>query len=100
MDTAVKLKPTGRRVIVRVPRDPEARPAGGIILPEDADSTDTAVVEVIAVGPDVDSHIHPGCQVIMGRWKGNRIGETLGHDSRELDLRVVAESEILGLVED
>ena len=86
----------GGNVCVDVPITAEHATASGIIVPANAELT--ATVKVVAMGSDVGSHVRKGDHYIMKRNKGTRISDVFGKGKRELDLRVVPESELLAQV--
>ena len=95
----LEVRPLGKRILVAVPRDTEHQTSGGIVMPESVESP-TAVATVLAVGPKVQCGLAKDDCVVMGRFKGERVNDALGHDIRESDWRIVPESEILGKVVD
>ena len=95
----MKLRPLQDRVLIRRV-DPEAKTAGGIIIPDTAQEKPMEG-EVVAVGPgarDEDGKRQPldvksGDRVLFGKWSGTEIkldGE---------DLIIMKESDILGVIE-
>ena len=80
--------------------DPEAKTAGGIIIPDTAQEKPTEG-EVVAVGPgvrDEEGKVHPldvksGDRVLFGKWSGTEVkldGE---------DLMIMKESDIMGVLD-
>ena len=96
----MKFRPLHDRVVVeRI--DPDAKSAGGIIIPDTAQEKPSQG-EIIAVGPggrDESSKLIPidlkvGDRVLFGKWSGTEVkidGE---------DLVIMKESDILGVIED
>lgn len=92
------VRPLQDRVLLRR-IEPEARTAGGIIIPGTAQDK-PAEGEVLAVGPGVRDpsgarhalDVKPGDRVLFGKWSGSEIkvdGE---------DLVIMKESDILGVI--
>src|SRR6266700_3613551 len=95
----MKLRPLQDRVLIRRV-EPEAKTAGGIIIPDTAQEKPMEG-EVVSVGPgarDEAGKVHPldvksGDRVLFGKWSGTEIkieGE---------ELMIMKESDIMGLVE-
>ena len=94
----MKFRPLHDRVVVeRI--DPEAKSAGGIIIPDTAQEKPSQG-EIIAVGPggrDESGKLLPldvriGNKVLFGKWSGTEVkldGE---------DLLIMKESDVLGIV--
>jgi len=95
----MKLRPLQDRVVIRRV-DPEAKTAGGIIIPDTVQEKPMEG-EVIAVGPglrDAAGVLHAldvkrGDRVLFGKWSGSEF--KLGGE----DLMVVKESDILGVID-
>jgi chaperonin GroES len=95
----MKLRPLQDRVVIRRV-DPEAKTAGGIIIPDTVQEKPMEG-EVIAVGPglrDAEGVLHAldvkrGDRVLFGKWSGSEF--KLGGE----DLMVVKESDILGVID-
>jgi chaperonin GroES len=95
----MKFRPLHDRVVVeRI--DPEAKSAGGIIIPDTAQEKPSQG-EIIAIGPggrDESGKLIPidlkvGDRVLFGKWSGTEVkidGE---------DLLIMKESDILGVLE-
>ena len=63
----MKLRPLGNNVLARVLPD-ERKTSAGIVLPQEFDRVAWGValrVEVLAVGPQVDPEIQPGCVLVV-----------------------------------
>ena len=95
----MKLRPLQDRVLIRRV-EPEAKTAGGIIIPDTAKEKPMEG-EVVAVGPgarDEEGMLHPldvktGDRVLFGKWSGSEIkldGE---------DLMIMKESDIMGVID-
>ncbi|MGO8917926.1 MAG: co-chaperone GroES [Stellaceae bacterium] len=95
----MKLRPLQDRVLIRR-IDPEAKSAGGIIIPDTAQEKPMEG-EVVAVGPgarDADGVLHAldvksGDRVLFAKWSGSEFkldGE---------DLMVMKESDIMGVID-
>jgi chaperonin GroES len=93
------VRPLHDRVLVRRV-EPEAKSAGGIIIPDTAREKPVEG-EIVAVGPgarDAQGERHPldvrrGDRVLFGKWSGTEIkldGE---------DLMVMKEADIMGVIE-
>jgi chaperonin GroES len=98
-ETVMKLRPLQDRVLIRRV-EPEAKSAGGIIIPDTAKEKPMEG-EVVAVGPgarDADGVLHAldvktGDRVLFAKWSGSEFkldGE---------DLMVMKESDIMGVIE-
>ena len=94
----MKLRPLQDRVLIRRV-DPEAKTAGGIIIPDTAQEKPMEG-EVVAVGPgarDEDGKRQPldvksGDRVLFGKWSGTEVkldGE---------ELLIMKESDIMGVL--
>ena len=95
----MKFRPLQDRVLIRRV-EPEAKTAGGIIIPDTAQEKPVEG-EVVAVGPgarDANGTLHAldlkaGDRVLFGKWSGSEIkldGE---------DLMIAKESDILGVID-
>ena len=95
----MKLRPLQDRVLIRRV-DPEAKTAGGIIIPDTAQEKPMEG-EVVAVGPgarDEDGKRQPldvksGDRVLFGKWSGTEVkldGE---------ELMIMKESDLMGIIE-
>jgi chaperonin GroES len=95
----MKLRPLQDRVLIRRV-EPEAKSAGGIIIPDTAQEKPMEG-EVVAVGPgtrDAAGALHAldlksGDRVLFGKWSGSEIkldGE---------DLMIMKESDIMGVLD-
>ena len=95
----MKMRPLQDRVLIRRVV-PEAKTAGGIIIPDTAKDKPMEG-DVVAVGPgerDADGERRPldvkaGDRVLFGKWSGSEIrldGE---------DLMIMKESDILGVID-
>src|SRR5580692_7486455 len=95
----MKFHPLQDRVLIR-PSEPEAKSAGGIIIP-DTVKEKPMEGEIVATGPgarDANGLLQPldvktGDHVLFGKWSGTEIkvdGE---------DLVIMKESDILGVIE-
>ena len=95
----MKLRPLQDRVLIR-PVEPEAKTAGGIIIPDTAQEKPMEG-EVVAVGPgtrDANGRLHAlgvkaGDHVLFGKWSGNEV------NLDGSDLMIMKESDIIGVVE-
>ena len=95
----MKFRPLHDRVVVeRI--DPEAKSAGGIIIPDTAQEKPSQG-EIIAVGPGgrdeagklIPIDLEVGDRVLFGKWSGTEVkldGE---------DLMIMKESDIMGVVD-
>ena len=95
----MKFRPLHDRVVVeRI--DPEAKSAGGIIIPDTAQEKPSQG-EIIAVGPGgrdeagklIPIDLKKGDRVLFGKWSGTEVridGE---------DLLIMKESDIMGVIE-
>ena len=95
----MKFRPLHDRVVVeRI--DPEAKSAGGIIIPDTAKEKPSQG-QVVAVGPGgrdesgkvITPDVKAGDKVLFGKWSGTEVvldGE---------DLLIMKESDIMGVVE-
>jgi chaperonin GroES len=94
----MKFRPLHDRVLIRG-IEPDARSAGGILIPDTAKEKPTEG-EVVAVGPGAraeDGSVHPldvkvGDRVLYGKWSGTEIkldGE---------DLIIMKESDVMGIL--
>ena len=95
----MKLRPLHDRVLIRRV-DPEAKTAGGIIIPDTAQEKPMEG-EIVAVGPGArseDGKRHPldvksGDRVLFGKWSGTEVkldGE---------DLMIMKEADIMGVLD-
>ena len=95
----MKFRPLHDRVVVER-LDPEAKSAGGIIIPDTAKEKPSQG-EIIAVGPGgrdesgklIPMDIKTGDRVLFGKWSGTEVkldGE---------DLLIMKESDIMGIIE-
>ena len=96
----MKFRPLHDRVVVeRI--DPEAKSAGGIIIPDTAQEKPSQG-EIIAVGPGgrdeagklIPIDLKKGDRVLFGKWSGTEVkldGE---------DLMIMKESDIMGVLEE
>ena len=95
----MKLRPLQDRVLIRRV-DPEAKTAGGIIIPDTAQEKPMEG-EVVAVGPgarDEDGKRQPldvktGDRVLFGKWSGTEVkldGE---------ELMIMKEADIMGVLD-
>ena len=95
----MKLRPLHDRVLIRRV-DPEAKTAGGIIIPDTAQEKPMEG-EVVAVGPgarDANGVLHAldvknGDRVLFAKWSGSEFkldGE---------DLMIMKESDVMGIVD-
>jgi chaperonin GroES len=95
----MKLRPLQDRVLIRRV-DPEAKTAGGIIIPDTAQEKPIEG-EIVAVGPgarDEDGKRHPldvktGDRVLFGKWSGTEVkldGE---------ELMIMKEADIMGVLD-
>jgi chaperonin GroES len=93
----MKLRPLQDRVVIRCV-EPEAKSAGGIIIPDTAQEK-PMIGEVVAAGPgtrDAQGVLHAldlatGDRVLFGKWSGSEIkldGE---------DFMVMKESDVMGV---
>ncbi len=93
------LRPLQDRIVIR-PVEPEAKTAGGIIIP-DTVKEKPMEGEVLAVGPGLRGHdgtlhaleLMAGDRVLFGKWSGSEFkldGE---------DLMVMKESDIMGVID-
>jgi chaperonin GroES len=94
----MKFRPLQDRVVIR-PIEPEAKTAGGILIPDTAKEKPMEG-EVIAAGPGARSEegkilpldVKVGDRVLYGKWSGTEIkvdGE---------DVVIMKESDIMGIV--
>ena len=95
----MKLRPLHDRVLIRRV-EPEAKTAGGILIPDTAQEKPMEG-EVVAAGSgarDKDGKLHPldvktGDRVLFGKWSGTEVkldGE---------ELMIMKESDIMGVVD-
>jgi chaperonin GroES len=96
----MKFRPLHDRVIVeRI--DPEAKSAGGIIIPDTAQEKPSQG-EIIAVGPggrDESGKLIPvdlkvGDRVLFGKWSGTEV------KLDGVDYLIMKESDIMGVIEE
>ena len=95
----MKFRPLHDRVVVeRI--DPEAKSAGGIIIPDTAQEKPSQG-EIVAVGPGgrdeagklIPIDLKKGDRVLFGKWSGTEVkldGE---------ELMIMKESDIMGIIE-
>ena len=94
----MKFRPLHDRVVVKR-IDPDAKSAGGIIIPDTAQEKPSQG-EVIAVGPGgrdeagkiIKPDVKAGDRVLFGKWSGTEVkldGE---------DLLIMKESDIMGVI--
>src|SRR6476660_7231544 len=96
---SMKLRPLQDRVLIRRV-EPEAKTAGGILIPDTAQEKPMEG-EVVAAGPgarDADGKVHPlevktGDRVLFGKWSGTEV--KIDGD----ELMIMKESDIMGLLE-
>ena len=97
--TLMKFRPLHDRVVVeRI--DPEAKSAGGIIIPDTAQEKPSQG-EIIAVGPggrDENGKLIPidlkiGDRVLFGKWSGTEV------KLDSVDYLIMKESDIMGVIE-
>src|SRR6187455_2176131 len=95
----MKFRPLHDRVVVeRI--DPDAKSAGGIIIPDTAQEKPSEG-EIVAVGPGgrdgagklIPIDIKVGDKVLFGKWSGTEVKI----DGK--DLLIMKESDILGVIE-
>ncbi len=95
----MKFRPLHDRVVLRR-IEPEAKSAGGIIIPDTVQEKPTEG-EVVAVGPGarnergeiVAPSVEAGDRVLFGKWSGTEV--KLDGD----ELLIMKESDIIGVVE-
>ena len=96
----MKFRPLHDRVVVKR-IDPDAKSAGGIIIPDTAQEKPSQG-EIIAVGPggrDESGKLIPidlkvGDRVLFGKWSGTEV-KIDGQD-----LLIMKESDVMGIVEE
>ena len=96
----MKFRPLHDRVVVtRI--DPEAKSAGGIIIPDTAQEKPSQG-EIIAVGPGgrdeagklIPIDLKKGDRVLFGKWSGTEV------KLDGVDYLIMKESDIMGVLED
>lgn len=88
----MKLKPLGRRVILKkIEKDLEEE--GGIILPDEAKDEDYIRAEVVAVGSSEKIEVKKGDEVIVSGYSGTEL--SVGGE----ELTIVKDNDILAIVE-
>ena len=95
----MKFRPLHDRVVVKR-IDPEAKSAGGIIIPDTAQEKPSQG-EIIAVGPggrDENGKLIPidlkkGDRVLFGKWSGTEV------KLDSVDYLIMKESDIMGVIE-
>ena len=95
----MKFRPLHDRVVVRR-LDAEAKTAGGIIIPDNAQEKPMEG-EIVAVGPGarneqgqiVPLEVKPADRILFGKWSGTEV--TLDG----ADLLIIKESDIMGIIE-
>jgi len=96
----VKFRPLHDRVVVtRI--DPEAKSAGGIIIPDTAQEKPSQG-EIIAVGPGgrdeagklIPIDLKKGDRVLFGKWSGTEV------KLDGVDYLIMKESDIMGVLEE
>ncbi|MGH7091471.1 MAG: co-chaperone GroES [Stellaceae bacterium] len=95
----MKFRPLQDRVLIRRV-EPEAKTAGGIIIPDTAQEKPVEG-EVVAVGPgarDASGVLHAldikaGDRVLFGKWSGSEV------KLDGADLTIMKESDILGVID-
>jgi chaperonin GroES len=98
-DIAMKFRPLHDRVLVRRV-DPEAKTAGGIIIPDTAQEKPMEG-EIVAVGPGarddkgtvVPLGVEPGDRILFGKWSGSEI------KLDGVDLLIMNEADIMGVID-
>lgn len=89
----MKLKPLGRRVVLKKKeREPEEE-EGGIILPAEAKDESYIRAEVMAVGTNDKIEVKEGDEVIFSGFSGTEL--TVGGE----ELTIVKDNDILAVVE-
>ncbi len=89
----MKLKPLGRRVVLKkIERETEEE-EGGIILPEEAKDESYIRAEVVAVGSNDKIEVKEGDEVIVSSFSGMEL--TVGGE----ELTIVKDNDILAVVE-
>jgi chaperonin GroES len=98
--TSMKFRPLHDRVVVeRI--DPEAKSAGGIIIPDTAQEKPSQG-EIIAVGPGgrdeagklIPIDLKKGDRVLFGKWSGTEV------KLDGVDYLIMKESDIMGVIEE
>jgi len=95
----MKFRPLHDRVLVRRV-DPEAKTAGGIIIPDTAQEKPMEG-EIVAVGPGarddkgtvVPLGVEPGDRILFGKWSGSEI------KLDGVDLLIMNEADIMGVID-
>ncbi len=96
----MKFRPIHDRVVVeRI--DPEAKSAGGIIIPDTAQEKPSQG-EIIAVGPGgrdeagklIPIDLKVGDRVLFGKWSGTEV------KLDNVDLLIMKESDIMGVLQE
>ena len=96
----MKFRPIHDRVVVeRI--DPEAKSAGGIIIPDTAQEKPSQG-EIIAVGPGgrdeagklIPIDLKVGDRVLFGKWSGTEV------KLDDVDLLIMKESDIMGVLQE
>jgi len=89
----MKLKPLGRRVVVKLLEEDEKKTAGGIVLPQNAMSEKSLQGEVVAVADDEKVEVGNGDLVLIPRYGGTELER-----DRER-LMIVKAADILAVIE-
>ena len=95
----MKFRPLHDRVVVRR-LDPEAKSAGGIIIPDTAQEKPMEG-EIVAVGPGarddtgavVPLDVKEGDRILFGKWSGSEI------KLDGVDLLIMKEADIMGIID-
>jgi chaperonin GroES len=90
----MKVKPLGRRVLLRLIEDKETKSPGGIVLPEAAKSEKALRGEVLAVGTGEKIQVKRGDVVLVPRHGGTELER-----DRE-KLLIVKATDILAVVKE
>ncbi len=89
----MKVKPLGKRILAKKIEQEERKTAGGIVLPESAQSEKVIRAKVLELGTDEKFSVKKGDEIIVSGFAGTEI---------ELDnekLILVKETDVLAVIE-
>lgn len=89
----MKIKPLGKRILVKKIDEEERKTPGGIVLPESAKSDRVVRAKVLAIGTDEKIEVKKGDKIIVSSYGGTEI------ESGEDKLLMVKMDDVLAVIE-